>query len=238
MNPDEFPTTRSSASGRARTRTCMVATQFSNSASTAVMVVGFERDKMLACQTARMLYKNMFPIDPYLPFVLPADADGPTSAAGEHARADPGDELRRHGSRPRPAPGLERDARLDAHRRSTSPTSAASRRPRTTRTSATTPVTASRSPARPWASTRSPTASCTECSTGTSAAGRRSSPASPSTPAATTPACAGTRSRRSEPATGASRTRERLRRRCRQPLDAEHRDGQERQPRARLLRLE
>ena len=39
---------------------------------------GFERDQMIACQPARMVYQDMFTIDPNLPRILPADADGAT----------------------------------------------------------------------------------------------------------------------------------------------------------------
>ena len=39
---------------------------------------GFERDKMLACQTSHMVYQDMEDVDPSLPIMLPADADGPT----------------------------------------------------------------------------------------------------------------------------------------------------------------
>ena len=41
-------------------------------------VWGFERDRMLACQTAHMVYQDMEDIDPSVPYMLPADADGPT----------------------------------------------------------------------------------------------------------------------------------------------------------------
>ena len=40
---------------------------------------GFERDKMLACQTAGMAYQDMVTLDPTLPRILPADADGATA---------------------------------------------------------------------------------------------------------------------------------------------------------------
>src|SRR5439155_6489091 len=43
-----------------------------------VGVWAFERDRMLAGQTARMVYEDLNPIDPTLPSMLPADADGST----------------------------------------------------------------------------------------------------------------------------------------------------------------
>ena len=39
---------------------------------------GFERTPMLACQPARMVYQDMFTVDPNLPRILAADADGAT----------------------------------------------------------------------------------------------------------------------------------------------------------------
>ena len=55
----------------------MTANQFLLGASYAgVGIWGFERDKMLACETARYVYQDMEAIDPYLPATLPADADG------------------------------------------------------------------------------------------------------------------------------------------------------------------
>src|SRR3954453_14796174 len=41
-------------------------------------VWGFERDQMISCQTARMVYQDMVNLDPTLPRILPADADGST----------------------------------------------------------------------------------------------------------------------------------------------------------------
>jgi hypothetical protein len=59
----------------------MTANQFDESAGYAgVGLYAFERTKMIAsgCPVARMVYQDMESIDPYLPFILPADADGPT----------------------------------------------------------------------------------------------------------------------------------------------------------------
>src|SRR5262249_47809512 len=58
----------------------MTANQFlaPNLSYSSVGVWGFERDKMLNCDTARFVYQDMISIDPYLPATLPADADGPT----------------------------------------------------------------------------------------------------------------------------------------------------------------
>ena len=57
----------------------MTGTQFLNFGSFAGFGVwGFERDKMLACQTAHMVYQDMENVDPSLPYILPADVDGPT----------------------------------------------------------------------------------------------------------------------------------------------------------------
>ncbi len=42
-------------------------------------VFGFERDKMIACQSARFVFQDMQSLDPTLPRILPADADGPTA---------------------------------------------------------------------------------------------------------------------------------------------------------------
>ena len=76
-NPAEFPDYPKFGVWPSQNAYMMVATQFSNTFD-GFAVVGYERDKMLACQTARMLYKNMFTVDPYLPYILPADADGAT----------------------------------------------------------------------------------------------------------------------------------------------------------------
>ena len=43
-----------------------------------VGVYGFERDRMLACEPARFVYKDMYDVDSSLGSVLPADADGST----------------------------------------------------------------------------------------------------------------------------------------------------------------
>lgn len=45
-------------------------------------VVAFERNKMLAGQTARMVYFDLYSTDPNLGGMLPADLDGPAPAAG------------------------------------------------------------------------------------------------------------------------------------------------------------
>ena len=92
----------------------MVATQFSASFD-GFMVVGYERDKMLACQTARMQYKNMFTVDPYLPYILPADADGATLPPANAPAPIMAMNFDGDGPRPGPAPDLERDARLVGH---------------------------------------------------------------------------------------------------------------------------
>ena len=41
-------------------------------------IFALNRDRMLACQTAQVLYKDMFPVDPNLGGMLPADVDGST----------------------------------------------------------------------------------------------------------------------------------------------------------------
>lgn len=45
-------------------------------------VVAFERDKMLLGQTARMVYFDLYGVDPNLGGMLPSDLDGPAPAAG------------------------------------------------------------------------------------------------------------------------------------------------------------
>src|SRR5512132_2236523 len=55
----------------------MTAPQFNSSGGQGIW--GFERDKMLACQTARFVYQDMVTLDPTLPRILPADADGSTA---------------------------------------------------------------------------------------------------------------------------------------------------------------
>ncbi len=45
-------------------------------------VVAFERDKMLLGQTARMIYFDLYSVDPNLGGMLPSDLDGPAPAAG------------------------------------------------------------------------------------------------------------------------------------------------------------
>jgi hypothetical protein len=52
----------------------MTAPQFNSTGGQGVW--GFERDRMLACQTARFVYQDMVSLDPTLPRILPADADG------------------------------------------------------------------------------------------------------------------------------------------------------------------
>ncbi len=52
----------------------MTAPQFNSNGGQGVW--GFERDKMIACQTAGMAYQDMVTLDPTLPRILPADADG------------------------------------------------------------------------------------------------------------------------------------------------------------------
>ena len=52
----------------------MTAPQFNSTGGQGVW--GFERDKMLACQPAGMAYQDMVTLDPLLPRILPADADG------------------------------------------------------------------------------------------------------------------------------------------------------------------
>ena len=104
----------------------MTAPQFNSTGGQGVW--GFERDKMIACQTARFVYQDMVALDPTLPRILPADADGPvappdgTPAADRHRRG------RRRRLPGRPDRDLERDDDLgrDA-RRSRSPTRAISR---------------------------------------------------------------------------------------------------------------
>src|SRR5262245_12761325 len=54
----------------------MTAPQFNSNGGQGVW--GFERDKMLACQTAGMAYQDLVTFDPNLPRILPADADGAT----------------------------------------------------------------------------------------------------------------------------------------------------------------
>jgi hypothetical protein len=56
----------------------LTAPQFTNGASfSGIGIWGFERDRMIACQPARMVYQDMQAIDSTLPRMLPADADGP-----------------------------------------------------------------------------------------------------------------------------------------------------------------
>jgi hypothetical protein len=55
----------------------MTAPQFNSNGGQGVW--GFERDKMLACQTAGMAYQDLVNFDPTLPRILPADADGPNA---------------------------------------------------------------------------------------------------------------------------------------------------------------
>ena len=55
----------------------MTAPQFNSTGGQGVW--GFERDKMIACQTARFVYQDMVTLDPTLPRILPADADGPVA---------------------------------------------------------------------------------------------------------------------------------------------------------------
>ena len=127
-----------------------------------VGVFALERDEMInGCGSARMLYKDMLPVEPNLwGGMLPADVDGSTLPPANA-----------------PAPLIEVDAqewdpahfphdRLDvwnatvtgrAPARSTSRTKGRSRRRRSTGTSAASPP-ASRSPARRPSSTRSTTA--------------------------------------------------------------------------------
>ena len=57
----------------------MTAVQFLDFGNFAgIGVWGFERDRMLACETSHMVYQDMEDVDPSLPIILPADADGPT----------------------------------------------------------------------------------------------------------------------------------------------------------------
>jgi len=55
----------------------MTAPQFNSTGGQGVW--GFERDKMIACEPARFVYQDMVGLDPTLPRILPADADGPTA---------------------------------------------------------------------------------------------------------------------------------------------------------------
>ena len=55
----------------------MTAPQFNSNGGQGVW--GFERDKMLACQTAGMAYQDLVTFDANLPRILPADADGATT---------------------------------------------------------------------------------------------------------------------------------------------------------------
>ena len=55
----------------------MTAPQFNSNGGQGVW--GFERDKMIACQTAGMAYQDLVNFDPNLPRILPADADGATA---------------------------------------------------------------------------------------------------------------------------------------------------------------
>ena len=55
----------------------MTAPQFNSTGGQGVW--GFERDKMIGCQTARFVYQDMVSLDPTLPRILPADADGPVA---------------------------------------------------------------------------------------------------------------------------------------------------------------
>ena len=76
-NPAEFPDYPKFGVWPSQNAYMMTATQFSNTFD-GFALVGYERDRMLACQTARMVYQNMYDIDPNLPFIMPADADGDT----------------------------------------------------------------------------------------------------------------------------------------------------------------
>ena len=175
-----------------------------------VGVFALERDQLINCGAARMIYKDMFPVEPNLwGGMLPADLDGSTMPPANA-----------------PAPLIEVDAqewdpvhfpRIDSTSgtrpwtgrdpaRSTSRTKGRSRRRPSTAISATSPR-ASRNPARRRSSTRSTTASCTGWRTATSATTRRSSSTTRSTPTVPTmPASGGTSSARPR-ATGRSSSR-------------------------------
>ena len=85
----------------------MTAPQFNSTGGQGVW--GFERDKMIACQTARFVYQDMVTLDPTLPRILPADADGPVAPPDGHAAADRHRQRRRRRLPGRPDRDLERD---------------------------------------------------------------------------------------------------------------------------------
>ena len=57
----------------------MTVNQFDESGWGGAGIYGFERDRMLACEPARFVYKDMYDVDPSLGSLLPADADGSTA---------------------------------------------------------------------------------------------------------------------------------------------------------------
>ena len=85
-----------------------------------VGIMAFERDQMIACGPARMLYRDMFPRRPDLwGGMLPADRRRPDAAACKCARADDRGRRPRLGSAELPGGSprrLERDCRLERGR--------------------------------------------------------------------------------------------------------------------------
>src|SRR5207244_11687431 len=71
-SPTEFPDYPKFGVWPSQNAYFMTATQFSFSFD-GFGVWGFERDRMLACQSARMVYQDMSQIDAYLPYIFPAD---------------------------------------------------------------------------------------------------------------------------------------------------------------------
>ena len=59
----------------------MTAAQFTRGSTfSGIGVYAFERDRMLACQSARFAYRDMYSVDTNLPRMLPADVDGTRAA--------------------------------------------------------------------------------------------------------------------------------------------------------------
>ena len=134
---------------------------------------GFERTPMLACQPARMVYQDMFTVDPNLPRILAADADGATPPPAGAPAPIVGMNFDGSGNPARPAPGLQRDHQLgasDADDRGRQGRRPPGRTVRLEPLQLHPPVhPAAGHGLRSW--TRCPTASCTGSSTGTSGPG-------------------------------------------------------------------
>ena len=201
-------------------------------------VFGFERDQMLACQTAHFVFQDMISLAPTMPRILPADADGatpPPTNAPEPIVTDhddgagfPADEIDVWNATMTwggtPSINVVHEGVIPAA-------------PFDQNIGCAGLASAFRSRARPSRSTLCRTGRCTGSPTGTTAATRRSRSTTRSTPTrrtATGRASAGTSSGR-RPATGASEPGHVRPSRRPLPLDGRRRDGPGRQPRDRLL---